>query len=196
MSNQISTLRKITVYNTSAQNNREIQTSALTWGDLQVELDRIGIPYSGMRAVIGENQNEMITPQSQLMEGDMTLFLMPRKVKSGGDLDHLVIPGGLRHFEIDWNDPDNVIERSKFRTKFDLIMALQRRAIYYMELASDHLDDLEHNIDYDDDDKEITEVEIEAEEGDDWPFDSAGPIDPEKERLQRMAREIQQRMDG
>lgn len=225
MSSQIAVLRKVTVYNTSAVNNRVIESSAMTWGELQQELERSGIPYSGMRAVIGENQNELITGQSGLMEGDMTLFLMPRRVKSGViNLSHLVNPDGIRYNEYNWKQEGVAPEDEAFITHYDLAMALQQKAQYYSELATIHFgmaeglirnsavgtleeqeedddddDDYEYD-DYNDDDDENEEEQSDGDEvtqyNSDFGFKTVRTLDPETAKLRQQAAEIERNMQA
>lgn len=75
--------RKITLYNTVGKNKRTIESSALTWGDLQKELTALSISTDNMKVVIGETQNSLESPKGALMAEDFTLFMMPQKVKSG-----------------------------------------------------------------------------------------------------------------
>jgi len=221
MSNQIAVVRKITVYNTSAQNNQVIESSAMTWEQLQQELERSGIPYSGMRAVVGENQNELITGQSTLMEGDMTLFLMPRRVKSGNNLSHLVDPDGIHYNEVDWTDMLEHVDDYQFITHYDLAMALQLKAKHHIELASTHFgiaeqlirngatgaladdddDDDDDEDSYDDDynddeDENYEETEEQRATPDkfDWGFQTVKTVDPETARLRDKAQEIERNM--
>lgn len=220
MSNQIAVVRKVTVYNTSAQNNRVIESSAMTWGELQQELERSGIPYSGMRAVVGENQNELVTGQSHLMEGDMTLFLMPRRVKSGIDTETYVDPeDGVSFSDIEWNDLDNDPRDYTFKSLYDAGMAFLAHAKFlgdrmsaYIETSSAFLSlvtdkdlsvqdgnrESENNIyDYEEeafDDED--EYEEEQQSGDDWGFQTVTPVDPETAKLRDLAEQLQRNMEG
>jgi hypothetical protein len=137
MSNEISLHRKVTVYNTSAQNNKVIESAAVTWGQLQQELAEAGIPYSGMRAVVGETQTELITNQSSLDPGDVTLFLMPRKVKSGISILGIVDPSnGVSFSDKDWTDEDP--QGYTFRTVYDAALAFLSRANFLSAEGNDY----------------------------------------------------------
>jgi hypothetical protein len=75
--------RKVKIYSTLAQNLREIETAAMTYGDLCRDMAREGIPYHGMTAAIGETSQGLISASSALLPGAQTIFLMPQEVKSG-----------------------------------------------------------------------------------------------------------------
>jgi hypothetical protein len=89
-------MAKITVWNSVGNTETVIETEARTWGELQRELDERGIVHRDMRAIIGENENTLESPDAVLPRGievngaitdDFTLFLSPRKVKAGGTYD-------------------------------------------------------------------------------------------------------------
>ena len=75
--------RKITVVNTTGVGKNSFSSNAKTWGQLQSELTERKITYSGMSAIIGENQNSLESTKATLPEFDFHLFLSPKKVKSG-----------------------------------------------------------------------------------------------------------------
>src|SRR6267378_8646398 len=107
--------RKWTIYNTIGNNQTTGETSGNTWGDLQSELNRRGISFSGMKVVVGETQVSLESSAAQLPEGEFTLFFMPQKVKSGffpPDSDEYLIDweDGVIWSEVDWEDTDHVPE--------------------------------------------------------------------------------------
>ncbi len=88
----MSTSRKVTVFNTVGSKKTVVDTNATTWEELKEDLDKAGIAHSGMRAIVGENQVTLESNKARLPIGltagdevtnNFTLFLSPRKVKSG-----------------------------------------------------------------------------------------------------------------
>lgn len=84
--------RKVVVYNTQGEHKTEVTFTGDFWEDLQDALGKAGIPYQGMRAIIGENQVTLESPKAVLPKGltvgdkvtdNFTLFLSPVKNKSG-----------------------------------------------------------------------------------------------------------------
>ena len=73
---------KIKVYSTH-MGEREVESTAQTWGDLQLDLTKNNIKYDNMKAVIGETKLSMDSVTSQVPRENFTLFLMPMKTKSG-----------------------------------------------------------------------------------------------------------------
>lgn len=76
-------MRKIKVYSTNGRTNIDIETEAIDFGGLKRDLSSNNISYDGMRAVIGENKNTLEVDTAMLPDGDFTLFLTPKKIKSG-----------------------------------------------------------------------------------------------------------------
>ena len=76
---------KVTVYNQVGQSKKEVEFPGTTWGQLQETLMDAGVPFAGMKAVIGENQNSLDMAGSVVPTNDWTLFLVPNKVESGMD---------------------------------------------------------------------------------------------------------------
>jgi hypothetical protein len=116
------TRRKVTVHNTVGNNFKEIYSSASTWSELQNDLSNNGISYDGMKAVIGENQNTLESTQAQLIEGDMTLFLVPNKVKSGSDEGLIDWEDGISWHEVEPDDYSS-IGGDLYKTSKDLALA-------------------------------------------------------------------------
>lgn len=132
--------RRIRVYNTSGQNNKVIDSSATTWGDLKSDLDAHGISYSGMKVVVGETQNTLESVQAVLPEGEMTLFLMPQKVKSGSEYNFMIDPiNGIKFHDVDWTDYDKSVEDYEFISEKDLALAKLAKARVYIESAERYL---------------------------------------------------------
>lgn len=75
--------RTLTAYNTVGSCQTEFKTSAKNWGQLKKELDTKRIPHVGMKAVVGENQQELTHDEDVLITQDISLFLTPIKVRSG-----------------------------------------------------------------------------------------------------------------
>ncbi len=76
---------------TGSANGSTIQISSTTWGDLQEELLERNIQIDNMKAVVGETRVTLESPQAHLPEGDFTLYLMPKKNKSGSYVDKVKI---------------------------------------------------------------------------------------------------------
>lgn len=75
--------RTITVYNTSGTCETSFKSAASTVAQLKKDLTTKGVPYTGMKMVVGENQEELKEEDQQLLQTDMSLFLTPVKVRSG-----------------------------------------------------------------------------------------------------------------
>lgn len=73
---------KVKVYSTQ-MGEKEIDSQATTWGELQRDLLKASINYSGMKTVIGETKLTLEADAAVLPDYDFTLFLMPVKTKSG-----------------------------------------------------------------------------------------------------------------
>jgi hypothetical protein len=81
--NDLTTTRRVTVYNTLGQNERSVNSDALTWGELQSHLLQAGVSFSGMKAVVGDTQVTLESRDAQIPQTEFTLFLLPGKVRSG-----------------------------------------------------------------------------------------------------------------
>lgn len=76
--------RSITVINTQAANQVSTYTSsANTWSELKKDLEKQNVSPKDMQAIIGETNEELKSELEQLPEGEFTLFLSPKMVKSG-----------------------------------------------------------------------------------------------------------------
>ena len=81
---------KVTVFSTKGAKKSVINSSAKTWGELRKDLAEAGIPYSGMRAILGETKVTLESSAAVLpVDFDFTLFLSPVKVKSGVDINSM-----------------------------------------------------------------------------------------------------------
>ena len=75
---------KIQVYSTQ-MGQKEVETTATTWKELQSDLSSSGINFSKMKAVIGENKLTLEADGAILPTEGFTLFLMNKKTKAGAD---------------------------------------------------------------------------------------------------------------
>ena len=81
--------RIVTVYTSNGQNAKSISINATDWGTLQGELNENDIPTSGLKAILGEQRTTLESNAAQLPLEDFSLFLMPKKTKSGIDYSTL-----------------------------------------------------------------------------------------------------------
>ncbi len=134
--------RTVTVYNTIGSNQIPVETNATTWGELQLDLDRRGVSYHGMKVVVGETQVSLESSAAQLPDTAFRLFLMPQKVKSGnfGNDEALVDwEDGIKWTDYDWGDDDNIPEDYQFKTKKDLTVARAKKAQSYLNKIINYL---------------------------------------------------------
>ena len=82
-------MRNIKVYSTSGRTNVNLATEATTFSQLKNELDGQGISTSSMKCVIGESKLTLESDNAILPETDFTLFIMPKKTKSGADYSNM-----------------------------------------------------------------------------------------------------------
>lgn len=75
--------RTVTICATVGNSGQTIQTNACTWGELMLELDNHIITYSNLRCIIGETRNTLESAQAILPSSNFTLFMLPKKTKSG-----------------------------------------------------------------------------------------------------------------
>lgn len=82
----------VTVYSTRGQQQVKVETSANTWAELQKDLDKNGVEYAGMKAIVGETKTVLELGSAVLPKGltiggkvtdDFCLFLTPIKQKAG-----------------------------------------------------------------------------------------------------------------
>jgi len=76
---------KVKIFSTQ-MGEREVETSATTWGDLQRELNNAGIKHEKMKAVIGESKLTLEADGASLPTTGFTLFLMNKKTKAGSGI--------------------------------------------------------------------------------------------------------------
>lgn len=74
-------MRKVTVVSTQANDRREFQSEATTWGQLKREIS--SMITGDMKATVRETRVDLEHEEAQLPTGDFTIFLFPNKVKSG-----------------------------------------------------------------------------------------------------------------
>ena len=79
---------KVKVFSTQ-MGEKEVETGATTWGELQTDLKKSGISFSKMKAVIGENKLTLEADGAMLPAQGFTLFLMNKKTKAGADVSTL-----------------------------------------------------------------------------------------------------------
>lgn len=72
----------VKVYSTQG-GEKDVQTSATTWGQLQEDLRKNGVAYDGMKSVVGETKVTLEADAAMLPSEGFTLFLMPKKTKAG-----------------------------------------------------------------------------------------------------------------
>lgn len=77
-------MKTITVYNSANSELKEIKTNATTRSEVEKALKENDIAFNNMSFIVAETENSLVTPQSVVPEGDFTLMLSPKKVKSGG----------------------------------------------------------------------------------------------------------------
>lgn len=81
-------LRTITIGSTTKSGVKQIQSEAVTWGQLREALyDGFG-DVGNMRAVIRETRADLVSDDATLPEGAFTLLLTPKQIKAGAkDVD-------------------------------------------------------------------------------------------------------------
>jgi len=75
--------RTVSVYSTTGTCQLEFESGAKTWGQLKKELTEKSIVHNSMKAVIGENQEELTKDEQEILQQNISLFLTPIRVKSG-----------------------------------------------------------------------------------------------------------------
>lgn len=76
-------LRTITIGSTNRSGVKQIQSEAVTWGQLKMALvDGFG-DVGNMRAVIRETRTDLISDEAILPEESFTLLLTPKQIKAG-----------------------------------------------------------------------------------------------------------------
>lgn len=79
-------MRTIKIYSTSLGNaSKEINTEVTSFGELQNVLrdNDIDFSTSSMKAIVGETRVTLESREAVLPTGNFSLFLLPRKTKSG-----------------------------------------------------------------------------------------------------------------
>jgi hypothetical protein len=139
--------RKVTIYNTAGANEQVIESSAMTWGDLQIDLIKNNVRFENLQAVIGETQNTLGSTQSLLIDGDFTLYLIPQKVKSGDyDEDYIDSEGESVSSLMQMSDSDLEhwnVDDYNYVNKNALAYARARKGAIYMEKVARYIVDLE-----------------------------------------------------
>ena len=75
--------RKVTLKVTSQKDLIKVESNARTFGELKKEVKEV--KWTGMRVVERSTKNTLDMDDAILPAGEFTLFLVPEKVKSGGD---------------------------------------------------------------------------------------------------------------
>lgn len=79
----MSTQRTITVYATKGQRMAKVETSAATWKELKPQIEEKGYDLKSLHATESVNRTDLSHQDAKLPEGNFTLFLRPKKTKSG-----------------------------------------------------------------------------------------------------------------
>jgi len=74
-------MRTVTVVSTQANERREIQSDATTWGQLKREIS--SMMTGDMKVTVRETRVDLSHEDAELPTGNFTIFLFPNKVKSG-----------------------------------------------------------------------------------------------------------------
>ncbi len=75
--------REVTVISSQTNGLNKIQSDAQNWGALQSDLSANNVSYSGMKAIIREETDELTKNGDALPAAAFTLFWSPGNVKSG-----------------------------------------------------------------------------------------------------------------
>lgn len=79
----------ITVVNSSINKKKTIQSNATSWEALKEELEAQDLSRGDVKAVIKENSCSLDLPTAEIPEGEITLFIVPKKSKAGDDYENL-----------------------------------------------------------------------------------------------------------
>lgn len=82
-------MRKITVYATKGASMKTIESDATEWEQLERELRAEGYDTNSLHATENINRTDLINAKAKLPEGDFTVFLRPKKTKSGSGFDDM-----------------------------------------------------------------------------------------------------------
>lgn len=80
----MSTVRVITVFSTKGKQKAKIETDAKLWADLRPLVEAEGYDIENLHATENVNRTNLANEESVLPEGAFTIFLRPKKTKSGG----------------------------------------------------------------------------------------------------------------
>lgn len=108
------TTRKVLVFSTTGQNGKEVTTDSKTWEQLKRALSSNSVTHSGMKAVVGESKVTLESPNAELPTGNFTLFLMPKKTKSGTDYKNLPYKQCRAMIKVFIDTADDVDKAKKF----------------------------------------------------------------------------------
>lgn len=77
--------KSFTIWNTNGNNRKDFESNATTLEELQRDFTQHGISYNNMSIIVGETQVSLESKQALIPDvSQVTLFLFPKKVKSGG----------------------------------------------------------------------------------------------------------------
>lgn len=106
--------RKVTVYSTKGKQMKEIETDATVWSQLKQEVENEGYDINNLHATENINRTDLAHKDAKLPEGEFTLFLRPKKTKSGLDVKGM----GFKELRAIIKEDDNAKEHvAKVATK-------------------------------------------------------------------------------
>ena len=76
-------MRKITLFSTKGVQKSEINTDVTTWGNLIPLIENLNYDLSSLHATENVNRTNLEHIDAVLPSGDFTIFLRPKKTKSG-----------------------------------------------------------------------------------------------------------------
>ena len=77
------TTRKVRVVSTRLNKPVEFESSAKNRGELNKDLSKAGVDYSGMTVMVKQTRCELNLEEAVLPEGDFTILVLAKKMKSG-----------------------------------------------------------------------------------------------------------------
>lgn len=73
-------MRSISIYVQTTNEMREFSSDAKTWGEIRKDVPEF---QAGMKAIVAEGRIGLVSDETSLPEGNITIHLTPSKVKSG-----------------------------------------------------------------------------------------------------------------
>lgn len=134
-------LKTVLVYSTVGNNRKEVSTSAESWSELKAELNRQGVNVEGMKAVVGQTQVTLESPDAQVPGENFTLFLYPDKVKSGNffeddDDDFEDDYSEIEEAEDDYTQNDAVEDLTEARDRLTKVISYLSNPNFKLETAT------------------------------------------------------------